>query len=175
MQNEPLGASKQGRICAVGEKELLGFPTGLVRDCHASRVMVTRESRYLRTRALFEPAAIFQVFPPLSSPKSLGFLHFWVFWVHGLLKWRSRLLGGASFSWLPRRAVEALVDSSWRGWPCQHHGWFRQVPFPHAVVGGSRLAWDSLFLLGSDPLLLFHWEDGSCYYLGGVCRASSVR
>ena len=41
------------------EKEPLGFPTGLAIDCYVPRVMVTRESRYLKTRALFEPIAIF--------------------------------------------------------------------------------------------------------------------
>jgi hypothetical protein len=80
------------------EKELLGFPTGLMRDHHARRVMEARESRYLRSQALLEPAAISEFFLPPSSLKSLGFLHFWVFCIYGLLKWQSRLLGGASFS-----------------------------------------------------------------------------
>ncbi len=112
VQNRPPGASEQGRTCMGGEKEPLGFPTGLVHDHHARRVMEARESRYLRTRALLKLAAIFVFFPPPYSLKSLGFLHFCVFCIHGLLKWQSRFLGGAPFSRLPRRMDKALVESS---------------------------------------------------------------
>ena len=41
VQNGPLGVSEQGQIRVVWEKELLGFPTGLARDHHASRVIIT--------------------------------------------------------------------------------------------------------------------------------------
>ena len=43
VQNGPLGVSEQGQICVAGKKEPLGFPTGLARDRHAPRVIITRE------------------------------------------------------------------------------------------------------------------------------------
>ena len=42
VQNGSLGMSEQGQIRVVWEKEPLGFPTGLARDDHTRRVMITR-------------------------------------------------------------------------------------------------------------------------------------
>ena len=107
-----------------GRNRTVGIPNGprawpsrTARDGHA-RVPLFKGPSSLRTNSYFLS------FSPLSSLKSLSFLHFRVFWVHGLLKWWSRLFGGASFSWLLHRADEALVDFSWRGWSCQHHWCF---------------------------------------------------
>ena len=41
VQNGPLGVSEQGQIRVVWEIEPLGFPTGLARDDHARRVIIT--------------------------------------------------------------------------------------------------------------------------------------
>ena len=44
VQNGPLGVSEQGQIRVVWEKEPLGFPTGLARDHHAPRGIITRRA-----------------------------------------------------------------------------------------------------------------------------------
>jgi hypothetical protein len=62
VQNGPLGMSEQGQIRVAWKKEPLGFPTGLARDHHTPRVIITHEFPLFKARSSFEPATISRVF-----------------------------------------------------------------------------------------------------------------
>ena len=71
VQNRRLGVSEQGQIRVVWEKEPLGFPTGLARDHHAPRWIITREFLLFKASCLLRNSNHFPSFSPPSSLKTL--------------------------------------------------------------------------------------------------------